>query len=113
MKKLPGTKKEQTTMTKTTNKATLFFVKDPMARTHDYAIIQEIIKAPNTLRGDDWSYGILNLTTRVIEVRASTLPIAIILLQQLQQLLDKVRSGEVNGYINTSGNLKADLGPIN
>jgi len=48
--------------------------------------------------GYDWQYAIYNKGTEVIELRGSQFALSVVVMQNQQQMLDKVRSGEMHGY---------------
>jgi hypothetical protein len=63
----------------------------PWAHTADFCII-------STLMGDVSVYGVYNKGTAHTELLFSQLSAAVINMQTAQQTLDRVRTGEANGY---------------
>lgn len=64
----------------------------------DYIVCAESIAQEALPSGWDWQYCIINKLTGVVEARVGALPSAVIMMQSLQQLFDKAKTGEVNGY---------------
>jgi len=68
------------------------------AELKDYVVCAESIAQEALPSGWDWQYCIINKLTGVVENRVGSLPMAVIMMQSMQQLLEKVKTGEANGY---------------
>jgi hypothetical protein len=81
-----------------------------MAETEDYRVILERVKVPALPSGYDWQYAVVNKLTNVIESRVNHLALSVVVMQNQQQMLNKVRSGEMNGFVMESINLPTGHG---
>jgi hypothetical protein len=81
--------------TKPTSKPILAFSQEsmPWAHTANYCIVSMDM-------GEVKVYGVFNTFTGHIELVFSQLSAAVINMQTAQQTLDRVRTGEANGYFN-------------
>jgi hypothetical protein len=70
----------------------------PLAETKDYQVVLERVVNPTLPDGYDWQYAIYNKGTEIIELRGSQFALSVVVMQNQQQMLDKVRSGEMHGY---------------
>jgi hypothetical protein len=83
----------------------------PYASSRDFELILETVVSPMTPTGRDTMYGLRNKLTGVVELRGHSLAYSVMVLQNQQQLFDKVLTGEVNGFaiptqqggVNTDG----------
>jgi hypothetical protein len=94
-KKKVTTKKKQTTSSRV---APYQLITLPQADVKDFRVIIEAVNTPAFDRGYDFQYGIINKHTGVIEMRSSQLTPAIIMMQSMQQMYDKMISGEMHGF---------------
>jgi hypothetical protein len=69
----------------------------PFADSRNYKVILESIRSDFCPSGYDWQYGVVNKLTGVLEMRASTLPLAVVVMQDLDSQLRRVVTGELNG----------------
>jgi hypothetical protein len=70
----------------------------PFTETKDFAVVLESYANPSLPSGWDWQYALINKQTGVIEARLNVLTLSIVLLQNTQQMYDKMLVGEINGY---------------
>ena len=70
----------------------------------------ETVTSPIMPSGFDQMYGLRNKHTGLIELRGHSLALSIVVMQNQQQMMDKVRSGEMNGYASIEG--KTALGNV-
>lgn len=73
-------------------------IDEPYAETANYRLLMESVRSEVTPSGLDWQYALVNRVTGVVEYRFTSLPIAVLVMQNLQQQLSKVMTGELNGY---------------
>lgn len=83
---------------RTTNNNIYLAVELPFADSKTYAVVKESIRSDLCPSGYDWQYGVVNKATGVLEMRASTLPLAVLVMQSLEKQLANVTTGELNGY---------------
>ena len=69
-----------------------------IAESPDFAVALESVKNDSLPKGFDWSYAIINKLTGIVEARSMSLSLSIIYMQSSQQTLDKVMTGELNGF---------------
>lgn len=91
---------KKTTKTKrtTSNKKDYQLVDLPQAEVKNFRVIIEAVNTEAFDRGFDFQYGVINKGTGVIEMRSSQLTPAIIMMQSMQQMYDKMISGEMHGF---------------
>jgi hypothetical protein len=70
----------------------------PYAQSKDFALVLESVKSPMTPNGKDIMYGLKNKITGVVELRGYSLALAVVMMQNQQQMFDRVLSGEMNGF---------------
>lgn len=96
-------KRATTRKTKTTtNDQQLISVPEATA-TKDFELVRETVTSSLMPTGQDYMYGLRNKQTQMIELRGHSLALSIIVMQNQQQMMDKVRSGEMNGYASVEG----------
>jgi hypothetical protein len=72
-----------------------------IAESPDFTVALESVKNDGLPNGFDWSYAIINKLTGIVEARSMSLSLSIIYMQSSQQMLDKVMTGELNGFVHT------------
>ncbi len=93
------TRKKKATTRRTTSKKPEYLSVDlPQADSKDFCVVIEAINTEFLPHGFDWQYSIVNKQTGVVEMRATQLTLAIVMMQSMQQMFDKMLTGEVNGY---------------
>jgi len=98
-------------MTKKTTKSNQETLIDlPYASTKDFELVLEQVTSPLKPSGFDLMYGLRSKITGVVELRGHSLALSIIVMQNQQQMFDKVLSGEMNGFASVEG--KTSLGGI-
>lgn len=90
-----------TKTTATTNEQTLLDL--PYASSKDFELVLETVTSPLTPTGIDTMYGLRSKITGVVELRGHSLGLSVIVMQNQQQMFDKVMSGEMNGYAAPDG----------
>lgn len=76
---------------------------DEPTSTQDFELVQETVLSSLLPNGTDFMYGLRNKRTGIVELRGHSLALSIIVMQNQQQMIDKVRSGEMNGYASVEG----------
>jgi hypothetical protein len=100
-----ATKPKKTTKNRT--EGNLFRpVELPFAESKHYKVLLESVRNPTCPSGFDWQYGIVNKLTGILEFRSNSLALAVLVMQNQQQQLDKVITGELNGYSMPAAELK-------
>lgn len=70
----------------------------PFVETQDFKVMQEAVKNDGLPSGWDWQYAVINKLTDIVEMRVFTLAAAVVIMQNCQSSLDKVITGEINGF---------------
>jgi hypothetical protein len=105
MMKMVTTKK----MTATTNEQRLLEL--PYAASKDFELVLETVTSPLMPTGYDTAYGLRNKITGVVELRGHSLALSVIVMQNQQQMFDKVMSGAMNGYAAEDGKTSFGIDP--
>jgi hypothetical protein len=58
----------------------------------------ESVRNDACISGYDWQYGVVNKRTGVLEMRVNTLPLACVVMQDLDSQIRKIITGELNGH---------------
>jgi hypothetical protein len=75
----------------------------PYASTKDFELVIENVINELHPSGQSPMYGLRNKITDVIEARGLSLAVSVMVMQNQQQMFDKVLSGEMNGYASAEG----------
>jgi hypothetical protein len=78
--------------------------------TKDFELVIQEVCNDMLPSGLDTMYALRNKITGIIEARGMSLALSVVVLQNQQQMFDKVLSGELNGYASPQG--KTALGDI-
>ena len=65
----------------------------------NYAVVYISIANDLNPDGFDVGYGVVNKLTGILEGRGTSLPVAVLYMQSQQQMLDKIITGELNGFV--------------
>lgn len=75
----------------------------PYTETKDFELVTEEVLDGTVPSGRGFMYSLYNKVTKQIELRGTSLSLAIVVMQNQQQMFDKVLSGEMNGFANVQG----------
>lgn len=70
----------------------------PYSSTADFELVVEDVLNEMLPGGQGPMYGLRNKITGVVEMRGMSLALSVVVMQNQQQMFDKVLSGEMNGY---------------
>jgi hypothetical protein len=98
LKSLMPTKKSPTTNKRDLDGYVRLGETMPIAESKDFAVALESVRNEMQPSGFDWQYAVINKLTGIVEARSLSLSMSIIYMQSSQQMLDKVMTGELNGY---------------
>lgn len=73
------------------------------ASSKDFELVLETVASSLMPNGYDTMYGLRNKITGVVELRGHSLALSVIVMQNQQQMFDKVMSGEMNGFAQVDG----------
>ncbi len=92
------TKKAMTNLTTRTTNNVYEKIDLEYCKLKNYVTVAEAVATELLPSGWDWQYAVINKLTGVVEARTANLPMAVMIMQNMQQMLDKVVTGEANGY---------------
>lgn len=114
MAKMKAQKTTATTpkMTKTkkttSNEQVKLVIPSLVTETEEFELVRESVVSSLLPTGTDFMYGLRNKLTGMIELRGHSLALSIVIMQNQQQMYDKVRTGEFNGYSSVEGKTVVD-----